>query len=1059
MRNLKRALSLAMASVMLLGMMVVGTGASYADVDSTKNVEAIEVMQAVGVMTGDDKGNFNPDQKVTRGEMAVVMANLLNLNVKDFIGAKTPFTDVPEWAVPYVAACYADGITAGISATQYGFNYEVTTAQAALMMMKALGYFQNAKDFGSDWQVATVKQGSKINLFDGITAGASTAMTRNEVAQIALNTLEATMVETDGTSTDITLPGDISISTGDTKYVDVTSKESYASAFSDSAVDNNGTYAVQLGEKLFDGDLTKISANDDLGRPGYTWDYKSDEIGTYADKADDMIVVNNDDAATISSVLTSSDYFNLKSSNIASTVSYTLNGDTKASGTALQAGDVVEIFKNDGKVTDVAVARYTLAKIDDVDTDVSDTDAKNDVTAYISLESLGGTAIGNGTYNDTDINGYVASTYKEEAFLAVALNGSNDVVDSYVANTAEGTVTAYKSSAVTIGGTKYNIVATPDANTVTSFDFDDTNYVAYLTKEGYVLAIDGTEAVKLDEVYYVYGTYYTKAANGNQTFYALVVDMEGVKSEIQIEATTYVNTFGKDAAADTFQQVDALYTFTDKDAKDSSGNNANGDAISGGSTVTTVADPKANNDKFSAVKYDTAAADGDFYVTDSTLSMTNGLSASSGTIVTASGTPTKAYLNDSTKYILIDKDGSTADMDIDVYTGGAKIANGKNVIVISTKSGSSYVAQVVIAADNGVSTGVVDTNAVVYLAKQPTTQVKDGYEATLYFMDGSNKTVTVDNNDTAGFYNFSVNSDGVYELTLITNEIYGADGSLSQNYTYDDQAGWVSGTIDSIFQSSKLSLTDKTVNVNKTVSVNDVNIVKETQVVDSRSTKNVYENEINTLAKLEAAMNRGSVQVKLYLDNGNVLLIAVTGMGLTNDSNSAAVQSMLDSTNSASVGSLSQAIIVTVKNGQTLTFSTAQTVNHTVTVKSGATLVVPNGTLIGSSGLFTSTSDVVMNSANGGVQVSANAGTITVNNSTTIDDNDKVTLTGSAVLVGKTADSTKLTIGDSSVKVATSNFYTSSKELIPAGTITDGTYTWKTDIKGDGSNVAGWLAD
>ena len=122
MRNLKRALSLAMASVMLLGMMVVGTGASYADVTSKNNQEAIEVMQAVGVMSGDDKGNFNPDQKVTRGEMAVVMANLLNLKVTDFVGAKTPFTDVPEWANAYVAACYADGITAGISATQYGFN-------------------------------------------------------------------------------------------------------------------------------------------------------------------------------------------------------------------------------------------------------------------------------------------------------------------------------------------------------------------------------------------------------------------------------------------------------------------------------------------------------------------------------------------------------------------------------------------------------------------------------------------------------------------------------------------------------------------------------------------------------------------------------------------------------------------------------------------------------------------------------------------------------------------------------------------------------------------------
>ena len=58
MRNLKRALSLALASVMLVGMMVVGTSASYPDVTSENNEEAIAVMQMLGVMTGDEKGNF-----------------------------------------------------------------------------------------------------------------------------------------------------------------------------------------------------------------------------------------------------------------------------------------------------------------------------------------------------------------------------------------------------------------------------------------------------------------------------------------------------------------------------------------------------------------------------------------------------------------------------------------------------------------------------------------------------------------------------------------------------------------------------------------------------------------------------------------------------------------------------------------------------------------------------------------------------------------------------------------------------------------------------------------
>ena len=134
MRNLKRALSLALASVMLLGMMVVGTSAaSYADVSSKNNLEAIEVLKLVGVMTGDDKGNFNPDANVTRNEMAVIMCNLLGLKT----GGNHPFTDVPAWASPYVAACYNNGIIAGVSATQFNGDANVTAVQASLMVMKA----------------------------------------------------------------------------------------------------------------------------------------------------------------------------------------------------------------------------------------------------------------------------------------------------------------------------------------------------------------------------------------------------------------------------------------------------------------------------------------------------------------------------------------------------------------------------------------------------------------------------------------------------------------------------------------------------------------------------------------------------------------------------------------------------------------------------------------------------------------------------------------------------------------------------------------------------------
>ena len=67
MRNLKRALSLLLSSTLVLGMLVMGgSAAGYKDVDaSNDHQEAIEVLQAVGIMTGDQNGNFNPDGSIT----------------------------------------------------------------------------------------------------------------------------------------------------------------------------------------------------------------------------------------------------------------------------------------------------------------------------------------------------------------------------------------------------------------------------------------------------------------------------------------------------------------------------------------------------------------------------------------------------------------------------------------------------------------------------------------------------------------------------------------------------------------------------------------------------------------------------------------------------------------------------------------------------------------------------------------------------------------------------------------------------------------------------------
>ena len=454
MRNLKRALSLALSTVMLVGMMAVGTSAaSYADVDSADNVEAIEVMQAVSVMVGDENGNFNPDKNVTRAEMAVVMANLLDLQVQDFVGASIPFTDVPEWARAYVAACYADGITGGISATQYGSNNSVTATQAALMLLKALGYFQYSSDFGTDWQVATIKQASNVGLFEGIDSARNAAMTRNEVAQIALNALESTLVEPDGTPGNITTSDGTVINLGSVTYKDRQSSNDKYKAISSEKGSDSDKFTMELGEDLFNGDLEKVAKqSDDFGRPAHVWEYKNDEIVTAADGADETYVVD-DNGLKMGTILTDDDYFDYSTEDAnVDSAAYSLNGGKDTKDTDLQKGDIVEVFEDDnGKVKTVVAIRYTAAKIDEVSTDLSNSEEKAGASYSIELVEVNNdsNSIGAGTYyddydeDDEILNGFSANTYEEGTVLAVALSAKDNrtILASYVAYTANDSVT------------------------------------------------------------------------------------------------------------------------------------------------------------------------------------------------------------------------------------------------------------------------------------------------------------------------------------------------------------------------------------------------------------------------------------------------------------------------------------------------------------------------------------------------------------------------------------------------------------------------------------------
>ena len=551
MRNLKRALSLGLTATMISGLMVMGSSAaSYADVTSKQNEEAIEVLKTVGIMTGDENGKFNPEAKVTRNEMAVVMCNLLDYTVASYKGT-SPFTDVPKWAEPYVAACYTNGITSGYDAKTYGGSDTVTTGQAALMLLKALGYFQYSADFGSDWLVETTKNGSTAGLFDGVATGAKEALTRNDVAQMVLNALEADLVKAEKNGSDVHV-GDVVISGGKATYDARTGTDSKYAKIDSTKVD--GKYTIQLGEDLYDGDLVKADgADDDFGRPSVKWTYENKEIGTYADDAD-AVYTATVEKQDLYDLVGSDVYNDLKNGDADFTVvvdgvaqkdvklsDYIVkNNDDDAGDKIIKKGATTEVFiDDDSNDVVITVINSYVAQVDG-DYDKNDEELELDILdeAFVDVKDT--------TLSSDDFD-YLDSYSDEDYVLITVANKEIKTID--LAETVEGKVTAYtEKKNVTVDGTKYeyskNYTDAVKEDSNLSYDLNDA-YTLVLDANGYVIYTDGT------------------AGHNDYVYVAEIAPTGGAKADLEADAY-FIDGTNKVVVVDNDDEIEDSDTFENK---------------------------------------------------------------------------------------------------------------------------------------------------------------------------------------------------------------------------------------------------------------------------------------------------------------------------------------------------------------------------------------------------------------------------------------------------------------------------------------------------------------
>ncbi len=98
----------------------------------------IAALKAAGIVKGHGNNKFKPDENITRAELAVIIAKAFNLNKANF--GELPFNDVESnnFAKDDIKRLLDNEVTVGTSATTFAPKEAVTREQAALFIYKAL---------------------------------------------------------------------------------------------------------------------------------------------------------------------------------------------------------------------------------------------------------------------------------------------------------------------------------------------------------------------------------------------------------------------------------------------------------------------------------------------------------------------------------------------------------------------------------------------------------------------------------------------------------------------------------------------------------------------------------------------------------------------------------------------------------------------------------------------------------------------------------------------------------------------------------------------------------
>jgi hypothetical protein len=470
-----------------------------------------------------------------------------------------------------IAYCKTAGIISGYKDGSFQPGGTLTGYAFSKMLLGALGYKSDVEHFtGSGWNMNVNARAAEAGLFDRLSFKGNDPVNREEAAQLALNTLKATLVEYTGGMTVTT--GDATVVGAQTRTYKISNQE-YATHIRNRKASQVGNatgdthYTVEFGEEHFvDLRMTHDrNALDDFGRPSNEWSYKKVTIGTFpieADKTYTEQVAHNVTTVTNASKARALELTGFK---VNSNTTVTINGKTMDASNLKDVGQIADYTDNGTRVEvyiDEDVADW-VRNIVVVKTQLMEVKRLGKESVSLDLYDGGSANKGKNVYgfNEKALDVKVDNVEIDDAYytllsglkvgdlvavVPVTTDGGSSytVAKAYVPETVSGSlkkVTTYGNSAtnvntigVTVGDTAYDVALwNKDLVDIDGQKLDVTTKDVTLVLDEYGNALLAKDVGATSD-FMVVGSYYQNLVNGKLMTYAKGWDISGEELDLNL---------------------------------------------------------------------------------------------------------------------------------------------------------------------------------------------------------------------------------------------------------------------------------------------------------------------------------------------------------------------------------------------------------------------------------------------------------------------------------------------------------------------------------------------